>query len=734
MLKRLVVGLAMALAFLVGYGAAADAYPAGGVHGRAEHRGYFTNTLDTYGTNVLPDFPSYGGNAFPTDMDTVDEFISFIKFAKLDLDNNGSGDAQERTGAAFIIHTMLGTGAAGRSRPPTTAQIAEWEARVRYAGSVGRISWFYNFSYNINSFYQGTGSGSNPNDDAFYDENGTSSTIVFRDASNRIVYAIRRQCANPVGNGSIGTVPDNPSFTVSGSSRVSDATVIPGQTVTFTHVLANSGPSNAPNLRWTVYHNSAVRATGGPLTLGVTTGSIANTNSFTIPNNALPNTTYCQYISFTPRTEAGGTGTSAQACATVIADFELTPTVTASTTAAQQNDSISFTYQVFNPGPTPSTTTTCKVVGNEHGPGYNPLPQQDVDRTSDAGYTPPSTNCPRNFFVNTTTQVATETVDVGDLSPGSRICRSLVVDPKNESGGPRASAEACVVIAKTPYVHFVGNDVWAGGGFPAVNPACNTASKITTSAHALRDGSVAGGGVEYGAFALGKITNFGSAGRAIVNPAAASGKMLTFSNVNNANLGFYAAPQHCINDYITTYSGTPITGLGNPVDVNRGSGTWQLNGPLTFHGNVPNGAQQIYLVNGDVTIDGNIRYSNAYANTSEIPSLVIIATGNILLRDNVEDVAGLFVARGTFNTCSNAPGGNLSVNDCNRQLIVNGAVIANTLTLLRTHGADGSNDADRKRPAEIFNFNAEMYLRSALNGSGSNTLRTVDERDLPPRY
>ena len=77
----------------------------------------------------------------------------------------------------------------------------------------------------------------------------------------------------------------------------------------------------------------------------------------------------------------------------------------------------------------------------------------------------------------------------------------------------------------------------------------------------------------------------------------------------------------------------------------------------------------------------------------------------------------------------------MSVNGiCNRQFTVNGAVVAGSLTLLRTYGADGNNDNDRKRPAEIFNFNAEMYLQSALNGSNSNTLRTVDEKDLPPRY
>ncbi len=726
-LAILLVG--MVASFLVGYAKTADAFP---VYGRDQYYGYFKNVRDTWGDNVWH-VNGPAELAIPLWVNNADTFVSFVK-AKLAA---GPG-TQDGVGAAFIIQTMIGS---ARNLPPTGAQVTDWESRVRYAAAQGWISWNQTVTFTLNSYYQGPCSGygcdqragdANPNDDAFYDDSlSSSSAIVFRNSSGNVAYMLRHQCANPIGT--LGPLTVAPQYTINGTSTVSDATVIPGQTITFTHKLSNSGPDNAPNVNYTVYQDGVAKASGGPFTLGVTTNTV-NTNTFKIPNNTLPNTKFCQWVHYTPKNQLGGSGDSAQVCATVIADFELTPTVTASTTAAQQNDSISFTYQVFNPGPTPSTTTTCKIVGNTHGPGYTPLPQQDTDRSSDAGYTPPSTSCPTNFLVPGPTTVATETVDVGNASPGSRICRSLVVDPKNETGGPRASAEACVVIAKTPYVHFQGNDVWAGGGFADVAPACNASSKITTSAHALKDGSVAGSGVEYAAFALGKITNFGSAGRAIVNPAAAVGKMLTFSNVNNSNLGFYGAPQHCINSYVATYSGTPITTQPGTIDVNQGSGTYQTNGAHTFHGNVPNKSQQIWLVNGDVTIDGDIKYSDSYGGLDDIPSLVIISTGNIYVQHGVKQMDGLFVAKSTFNTCSDAPAGNLSVNDCKDQLTINGSVIAGTLTLLRTYGADGGDDGARKNPAEVFNFNAEMYLKSALNGSNSSTLRTVDEKDLPPRY
>lgn len=713
-MKKFLLVILAAAAFLVGYASSAEAWP---VYGRSELYGYFKNIYDNSGNDVWD-----GG--IPTSVNSSDEFINFVK-AKL---SNGP-NTRNGVGAAFIIQTMIGS---ARNLPPTAAQISEWEARVRFAEQRGWVQWNRTINYQLNSTYQGMGTGSNPVDNAFFDQGHSASdtAIVFTNGSG-IVYAIRHVCANPIGT--VSPLVDPPEFTVNGNSYVTDNTVLPGQTVTFRHQLTNQGPDTAPDTRWVVRHNGNQIASGGPFYLGPS--ATVNTNNFTVPNNALPGTRYCQYISYTPKDEYGGGGQSGEICATVIADFNLRPTVTASATAAQQNEVITFTYTVFNDGPTPSTTTDCRVVGNVRAPGYTPLPAEDANRQSDPGYSPTSTNCPRNFFIGATgTEVAVETINTNNVTPGSRICRSLVINPRDENGGHRVSAETCVVIAKTPYVHFQGNDVWAGGSFPEVNAACSAASKITTSAHTLNDGSVAGGAVEYAAFALGKISNFGSASRSLVNPAAAAGKMLTFTNVNNNNLGFFAAAQHCINSYVSTYSGTPITSLGSPVDVNRGSGTWQLNGPVTFRGTVPNGAMQVYLVNGDVTIDNNIRYSNSYANAGEIPSLVIIATGDVLVRSNVDDIAGLYVARDTFNTCSDAPTGNLSISDCNKQLTVNGSVITGNLRLMRTFGADGANDDDRKRPAEVFNFNAEMYIRSALNGNNANTLRTVDEKDLPPRY
>jgi hypothetical protein len=323
--------------------------------------------------------------------------------------------------------------------------------------------------------------------------------------------------------------------------------------------------------------------------------------------------------------------------------------------------------------------------------------------------------------------------------PGSRVCDTITITNPSDnkyynSPANDKTAQACVTVAKSPYVHFMGNDVWAGGGFEDVNALCNAQSDIMTVARQLANGTIAGSVTEYGAFALGSITTFGSASKAMVSPAAGQGKLTTFANLNTANLGFYNAPRHCVNSYASKYTGVPITNEPYYMDVGlRPSGVWHISGNREFSGALQGGSKQIYYVEGDVTISGNIKYPSNYSSIDDIPSLVIIATGSITVNSGAEQIDGLFVAKGNFNTC-NPPAGNLSVSICNNQLVVNGAVVTNRLNLLRTNGADGSTDATKTRPAELFNFNAEMYLRSSLINASGPSVRTINQIDLPPRY
>jgi len=169
---------------------------AGTVLGRACFRGYFSNTQDNGGTNVLPEIS--GGLAIPTSVNTADELYNLLRAAY------NSTSAQRKTGAAFIYNTMMGRNAPGVGRTVSNAQWLDLRDRLRGLDNAGKIRWSGNVASNINSYWQGTTDGfpndGKTNDDAFYDNYKNETGILIRDYNNNVVYEILRRCANPIGN------------------------------------------------------------------------------------------------------------------------------------------------------------------------------------------------------------------------------------------------------------------------------------------------------------------------------------------------------------------------------------------------------------------------------------------------------------------------------------------------------------------------------------------------------
>lgn len=731
-LKRVSVGILVAAAFLVGFSVVADAFP---IKGRQEHRGYFTNVLDRYGTDVWPQSGGRAGCrgdgtfALPASVNTKAEFIAFVK-CKL------GGNTQERTGAAFIIQTMIGT---ARNRPPTAAQIANWEARINNPALA--VNWNTNRSYTVNSFYQGTGSGPNPADDAFYNENGSSSSVVFGVGAN--AYVIRRQCANPVGNGNIPNLPESTNFNMSGRSEANRATVGPGQSIVFNHFLRNGGPSaTTPTDIWWL----TMQQPGGARVASGNSGRYisgqekrVSTETYTVPLNTPVGTQICRNMRWEPDTRQGGLVYGNTVCVRVTALYTLTPSVQASTAAAQEGDRVTFTYWVANSGPTPSGTTNCKPVGNTRDPGHAPLPQQNSDRNSDAGYTPPNTNCPRTFPVTTGSpiRVATEEIEINGLSAGEQVCRSLVVNPMSQAGGARASAERCVVIVKSPAVHFMGGDLAVGNPYRSEdNQTCSLVGNrgnIYTTASSSDAGSTA----EYAAFVRGLIQflpssgyGFGTASQSGVS--SESIRKLSFANTQLDNqYGEYGA-NNCMTDYYQKYS-SEIPATASPgTRTLSGSEERHYSGNLRINtSNISNGARILIVVDGNVTIEGNgIRYSGSYANTGQIPSVAIIAGGNITVNESVRQLDGVYVSKGIIHTCNSTTGA-LTTEACERQLTLNGVIVTDQLNLRRTYGSDEDN---KEEPAERFNYTTELFFNNVLDDTPENRVETVEQRDLPPRY
>lgn len=724
-MKRLAVGLAVVLGFLVGYGGIAKAWP--GVPDRDKWHGYFTNILDDQGNAVI-------NGGYPNSVNNANAFISFVE-GKL-----RSGTARDKVGAAFTIQTMRGaTGGWSRNNPPTAYELADWESRVRYADSQGWIQWFANFTFSGNSYWQGDGGGGpNPNDDAFYYENGVRLSIIFHDpnaaSGNGVAYVIKRDCGNPLTNGYMPGLH----FGWTGTGRTTvPAQAVPGQTVTFSHYVKDQGPNTALmywQTRNTTNGGSGVVAQGGPLTFLAGQEINVNNENFTIPSNAAAGTKYCRDVGwFWSTSTSGAWGYGSDACVTVYIPAKLKAAMSVAPTTMQAGDTATFSPKISAvTNGSPVTGVTCTNIQKVYDPSGAQISTSSLPCTDSAGNSPFTVPTGGVVLLKTNTYTAPDNIAVG-----SKICQTLTITnptlPAYYNSYPADATDTqCVVIAKSPYVQFLGGDVWAGGGFAALGPCTNGANITTvTRSHALADGTTPGSGAAYAAFALGRVTTFGSASMALVTTTGV-GKAWTFSNNNVATLGNFGASPHCIPDYVSQYQSLPPQG-GGTFDMAGGNQQRHIVGNATLHGGIGNGIQKLFLVEGDVTIDNDITYPANYGNGSSIPSIVVIATGNIYVNAGVKQLDGIFITRKTFYTCwpKTEPA---TTGICNNQLVINGSVSANAVDLFRTAGAEGATPAQQKQSAETFNMSPEMFLNNALDATTQAVITTSNVRELPPRF
>lgn len=181
-----------------------------------------------------------------------------------------------------------------------------------------------------------------------------------------------------------------------------------------------------------------------------------------------------------------------------------------------------------------------------------------------------------------------------------------------------------------------------------------------------------------------------------------------------------------------------------------------------------NGSKIALYIEGNVYISGNLTYQNtSWATEGDIPSLYIIAKGNIYIAPTVTQLDGVYIAQpnnpaldnasngGRIYTCASStgqyspttdqvnyvPGGPCSQN----QLVVNGAFDAQKVLLLRTgstlkkslpgeHPAGASHNCDAFGgnksvcSAEVFNLSPELFLSTPF--PPTNTYQAITS--MPP--
>lgn len=748
----------------LGVTAIAEAAPySGTIYGRTTWRGYFDNRLQDQGVEVLPPSSGANGQAIPNSVNTVDELMNHLRAAY------GSGNNQRRTGAAFIVHTMLGRDGNEASRTVSNADWNELTQRMNDRQSKGRISWTGNVSGWINSYYQ-----PGNDDDAFYRDWRSEPGITFRADDGTITYRLIRRCANPIGDNATG-LPDveewaarddsfiqradangNPTGGSLGST-VNDAR--PGQRYIFNHNIVNQGPDaldrDVTTWRSYTYPNTsnsrANEATGGNNTPA--NGSIrsyAGGNTGVIPATAggqqWCSRAYVQPRAYNNASQLAGT----QLCVNVPYNYELIPHVSVGgdlgTNVEQGSTGTTVDPRVENEGPTQSRDTVWQLIRFEVAPDApdSSWTDRNGNNDSDACATHSARagvgNCETvsdgsgRVFTVGSTELDRYMHDTGDTPIGSRVCFVLSVSTPTAASNPSwgHSQPACIMVVKKPKMQVHGGDIWAGRQF-VDDEAEREPANITTGTSTIQ-GATYGSWAEYGAFATGSISGIASGaglagGRPQAEAIARNLNHLTFANT--PAYGGYTTNPSLIPDYAGIYGGTGGRSPAATLDLNGAEGSYYSNGNVTLQagGAIAKGKTVVVHAN-NVTINNSISYEDGYANLQEIPRIIIIAEGNIAISPDVERIDAWLISKDTLYTCNQQA--ELTIDICNRELVMNGPVAAKEVSLRRTHGSDTPENRDK--PAELFNLRPDAMLSAYESALSRDRAQTVYQVELPPRF
>ena len=346
--------------------------------------------------------------------------------------------------------------------------------------------------------------------------------------------------------------------------------------------------------------------------------------------------------------------------------------------------------------------------------------------------------------------------------PGDKICSYIAVDNnwsvRNDQSADtfRASNIACVVVTKSPNLNLSGSDSYANEGFQGAS-----VSKSDKVSGTDKRGSYS----QYGLLTGDKngVTSFGSAGYTTAYDKYRSlACKLSYANTGNVkddckdlkwlqpaglikpDNGKLSKPK-----WPTSFKGQ----LASQVSINslQASGDYRRKGSLTITGgSLIKGRHVRLFVEGDVTISGDISVNEAdpHNSLSDIPSLTVVAKGDIRVEHGVRVIAGTYVAGGKFESCKDAQNQKktpaLGVNGvCQNKLKVNGAIVSEgSPAFLRTFGAGNMLEDDQRdtknisSTAEWINYTPNLWLTTS-NGSSGNQLEgltTTQVTNLPVRY
>lgn len=353
-------------------------------------------------------------------------------------------------------------------------------------------------------------------------------------------------------------------------------------------------------------------------------------------------------------------------------------------------------------------------------------------------------------------------VNVGRLPPGTKVCTHITVTPAtNKAGGPSTRSsyppEHCATVTAKPFIKAYGAEVRAGGGFGSTcAPSVGTEGGIKTYGGLLGAG-YRGASSQFGVMALRNINGFSSATLRGSNPVAPKG--LTFANTDGSEFGGSFGSSLCMTDYYGTTQEPPAkqASYTSAASLVSGKKQYVLSGSTLGTTIIPTGSQAAIYVNGDLHINGDIIYTPGAGSIAAMPFLAVIVRGNIYIEPNVSRLDGLFVAQpsnpaapvnGKIYTCYPPVGPPYTRTQldiaCNRQLVVNGGLVAQQIKFLRTNNTITEDTGQVPNfgtgtgtvAAEVVNSSPEMWLAPSplVSTAGTGSASYDSLYSLPPVY
>lgn len=292
---------------------------------------------------------------------------------------------------------------------------------------------------------------------------------------------------------------------------------------------------------------------------------------------------------------------------------------------------------------------------------------------------------------------------------------------------------ACRTIAKKPSATFWNSGVLTDGGIKtSLSPRLVNVGALRTagtydfdylfgswSEHLAAIGNVTS------TFASGSALSRGSAGGAYrdIYPRSTMTIANTTSTLGHSGIHHSNTLRTRLNTYL---SGRPNIGSINNLPATITSGTYILN------------------ITGNLTINRDIKVAGGpYASIYQIPQVVIFVNGDVNIEGGVTEIDAWIIATGTFRSCSNFQSKTTQTASrvynnntvCDKQLVINGPVMADKAELRRSYGSDPVIQGARYTPGEIFNLSGENYLWAyAQAGRYSSSYTEAYSRELAPRY